>query len=204
MGLEPRLFVLKLAQECVHNRILPELGPHEVDLFNLLFIVKEPPEASLEESSYQNRVVTLSHIAFVLMHWLYQGCNSLLKEGIVGHVLRLIFFINDLAQVGDKLLLDHVCNLSALDKSVIEHVLGDGYANLLGQLEDSGCVDLSLLLEAQLNEVVVVVQRYVNPMRLMLIVIIGREDLDLSGRILLSIRVLQNQEGSQRGCLFII
>jgi hypothetical protein len=78
MGAKSTLFIFKLAWESIHDHILSELCPHEVYLFNLFLVMKKPPEASFEKSPYQNRVVTFSHITFVLMHWLNQWDHGFL------------------------------------------------------------------------------------------------------------------------------
>ncbi len=42
------LLVHKLAAECVHDGVLPQLRPHEVHFFDLLLVVQQPPEPCLE------------------------------------------------------------------------------------------------------------------------------------------------------------
>jgi hypothetical protein len=66
----------------------------------------------------------------------------------------------------------------------------NGQSDLLSELDNCRCVDLSLIFEAQLNKVVIVVESDVDPVRFMLGVVVRGEDFDLSWRILFGIWVL--------------
>jgi len=130
--------------------------------------VEEPPEPSLEEGPDQDGIVTLAHIALVLVDGLIQRRYGFLDRRVFRHIRWLIFFINYFTEIANELLLYKIGCLTALKDTVSEHVSLDLDAKLLPKLDDARNVNFSLLLEAQLDKVVIVVKADINPVRLIL------------------------------------
>lgn len=128
------------------------------------------------------------------MYWLIQRHYCILKKRVIRHVLRLVLFIDNFAKVCNQLLFEHVCYFSALKEAVVEHGLRDRYAYLPAELHDLVDIDLTLVFEAESNKVVVVIQTNVNPMGLVVRVVEGTKNLYLSRRVLLGVRIFQNEE----------
>ena len=125
-----------------------------------------------------------------------------MKEWVIGHILRSVLLINNLAEISYELLFEHVGDFSALKEAIVKHGLRDGHTNLSAELHNLVDVDFPLVLETQGDEVVVIIQANVDPVRFMMSIVKRREDLDLGRRVLFGIRILQDQEGCQRGATF--
>jgi hypothetical protein len=192
LSLKNGFLFLELAREGVHYGILTKLGPHKVDLLNLLFVVKKPPEPRLEQCPYENRIVALANITLVLMKWLIQRDNRILEGFIIRHILRLIFVVDHPTQVANQLLNQNVRYLSTLYETVVEHGLGNRYSYFPAKLHHFINIDLSLIFKAKSDKVVVVVQHNIDSVGFMVSVIKRRDYLNLCRRIFLGIWILQN------------
>ena len=59
--LDAGLLVRKFADEDLHQAGLLDLGPAEVALFHLFFVVLHPPVPILKERAHHNRIITFSY-----------------------------------------------------------------------------------------------------------------------------------------------
>ena len=123
------------------------------------------------------------------MHWLDQRNDCFLDELIFRHVLRVIFIIDWLAKIGDQLLLQQVGLFSALHYAISEHVCRYRYTQLFPKLNYPRDICFALLLKALLDKVVVVIETNIDPMRITLSLVKGRDNLDLGRRIFFRVPV---------------
>jgi hypothetical protein len=66
------------------------------------------------------------------MHWLNQWDHGFLQQLVICHIFWSIALVYYFAQVGNQFLLNYICDFSALNEAIIEHILLDGHSNLLG------------------------------------------------------------------------
>ncbi len=114
---------------------------------------------------------------------------------VIRHILWLIFIINDLAEIRNQLFLDHVGLLTRLKSAVCKHARCQVETKLLSNLNHSWDIQFAFLLEAQLNELVVVVQCQIYAVGLVLRLVIRRQDLYLSRRVPLHVAISLEYEG---------
>mmetsp|Transcript_33812 Transcript_33812/g.32892 ORF Transcript_33812/g.32892 Transcript_33812/m.32892 type:complete len:217 (+) Transcript_33812:1241-1891(+) len=142
--------------------------------------MEEPPVPRLEQRPNQYGVVAFAYEAFVEL----LGLDEFFLEDAVFVAFRLALLIDDFADVVDELLLEQVAQFPTLDPELSKYVPVELEVHLLGEVVDLVHVGLALHLEGSHDELVVVLQRLVDPVRLHVGVVVELVYPDLRRRVL--------------------